>query len=234
MRLEITTPRIVPVSNMGTTSSIEKPTIHIVHILDGSGSMGPMDMRGPSKFDSAKAGMFEEITLLKADSEVNYLYSIIEFSDADTIVKVCDTTPIKDIDFSKLPFFSPRSQTALYDAVSQTLRQLLFEYKPDVKVLVKIFTDGGENGSVRFGKGATQTCISKAKNRGFVITFVGTNQDVEIMQKQFSLDKNDTLGYDGSSEGLKQAYNVSNIATMAYSKSVVRGEETRGFFNNKN
>jgi hypothetical protein len=234
MRLETTTPRIVPISNMGTISSIKKPTIHIVHILDGSGSMGESGSFN-TKFTNAKQGMLEEIDLLKANTEVNYLYSIVEFSSNSKIVKVADSLPVtSDFNLKVLPFFNPDGLTALYDAVGLTLRSLLFENKSDVKVLVKIFTDGGENDSRHFSSQAVKNVIREAEIKGFVITFVGTEYDTMNMIKTLDLKKDNTFSYNGTASGLKQAYNVANIATMAYSKAIVRGEETRGFFNNNN
>ena len=88
MRLETNKERIIPVVDSTATGSFVKPTIHIVHILDGSGSIA--GYRGSSKFESAREGMLEEINMLKKDDKVNYLYSIIEFDEPSRIIEVCN------------------------------------------------------------------------------------------------------------------------------------------------
>lgn len=56
-----------------------KPTIHNVFILDTSTSMEG------SKFSNAKVGLLDQVRLLKKEKDVNYTFSILQFSDADKI-----------------------------------------------------------------------------------------------------------------------------------------------------
>lgn len=228
MRVETNKERIIPVVN-STSGISDKPTIHIVHILDGSGSMA--GYRGSSKFESAREGMLEEINMLKKDDKVNYLYSIIEFDEPSRIIEVCSRKRISEIEFSKLPFFLPDGCTALYDAIGKTLNTLLVETK-DEKVLVKIFTDGGENASQRFNSSSTKELIESCKKLGYVITFIGTEQDVLKIQRNIHIDASNTLSHDNTAKGMRAAYQTVNSATMAYSKCVVDGVDTNtGFFN---
>lgn len=210
---------------------VEKPAIHIVHILDGSGSMGGFR---DSKFNSAITGMKEEVELLKNDVEVNYIYSITEFDYSYHIVKICDKVNINNVNIDKLNFFNPSGQTALYDAVGITLTDLLNNTKNE-KVIVKIFTDGGENGSTKFRSNAVSILVDLCNKRGFVITFIGTHSDVDIIQRDLHISKSNTLSHDNTTKGMTAAYQTVNSATMNYSKSVLRGNATTdGFFNNEN
>ena len=229
MRLETNKERNIPVVDSTATGTFVKPTIHIVHILDGSGSMGGYS--GSSKFNSAKEGMLEEINMLKKDDKVNYLYSVVEFDEPSRIKEVCSRQNVKDIDFNKLPFFLPDGCTALYDAIGRTLNTLLVETKGE-KVLVKIFTDGGENASRKYNSSSTKELIESCKKLGYVITFIGTQQDVLKIQRNINIDASNTLSHDNTARGMKAAYQTVNSATLAYSKSVLDGVDSNvGFFN---
>jgi len=230
MRLEESKERKLPVID-SIVGSVDKPVIHIVHILDGSGSME--GYRGRSKFQSAKEGMLEEINMLKKDDKVDYLYSVIEFDEPTRIREVCSRQNVKDIVFDKLPFFNPDGCTALYDAVGKTLNTLLVETKKE-KVLIKIFTDGGENASRKYDSQSIKKLIESCKKIGYVITFIGTEQDVLKIQKNINIDASNTLSHDNTAVGMRAAYQTVNSATMAYSKCVVEGVDSNvGFFFNK-
>lgn len=229
MRLETNKEKLIPVVN-STTGIIDKPTIHIVHILDGSGSMS--SYMGKSKFDSARDGMLEEINMLKKDKTVNYLYSIIEFDDTTRIKEICYKEKIENIEFSKLPWFTPSGCTALYDAVGFTLSKIKSD-STNKKVLVKIFTDGGENASEKHSSKSVRELIEYCKNMGYVITFIGTGSDVRRIQDNLKIDSSNTLTHDNTSRGVKSAFQTINAATINYSKCVVDGvDSTIGFFDN--
>ena len=229
MREQIKNERVIPNFSVGGT---EKPTIHIVHILDGSGSMG--GYKGVTKFQSAKEGMTEEVNILSKDNEINYLYTIVEFDESTRIKTICNKIPIKGIKINSLRFFEPDSTTALYDAIGFTLNNLITNTNNE-KVLVKIFTDGGENASKTFTKDSVRNLIQECEQKGFVITFVGTDRDVVIVQNNLNIKASNTLGYDGTAQGLKMSYRASNEATVMYSKSVAAGTDSiEGFFSNNN
>lgn len=213
--------KLIPVAEV---TGVNKPTIHTIHILDGSGSM-----RGP-KFDTAKSGIQEEIETLKNIKDVNYLYTIIEFSDFMSIKVLCNKIPIEDINFDKLPFFNANGGTALYDAIGNNLSSLLVQDFNET-VVVKIFTDGGENGSRTFNTNSVRELISKLEDKGVVVTFVGTEWDVKFMVRNLKLSNSNTLSHNNTPEGVKAAYLATMDATVEFSKSVVRGESnTRGFY----
>lgn len=209
-----------------------KPTIHIVHILDGSGSM---NWERPSKFDMAREGMESEIAILKKDNTVNYLYTIVEFDYPNHIVKVVDRVPINEnTKYSDFKLFTPEGNTALYDAIGTTLHDL-FARTEDEKVLIKIFTDGAENSSREYNSVTLSLLIDKAKEKGYVVTFIGTLLDVKMIQYKLRIEASNTLQFDGTTRGMKAAYQTANNATIMYSKAVVDGLDSNvGFFNEQN
>lgn len=208
-------------------ASTAKPVIHNVYILDASGSMSG------GKFTNALLGINKEVELLKKGDEVEYTQSIIDFSDNNDIRTVFFKVPIKNM----TSYHSgTRGSTALYQAMGQTIERLLSENKNGEKVLVKVFTDGGENDSKGLynsytGAAPLTNLIKRAEDAGFTITFVGTAQDVRAMQKNLSIHESNTLVHDNTERGVAQTFCLSTEATVLYSQSVVKGEDVkRGFY----
>lgn len=68
------TKKQIRVKKTSTKTTDKKPTIHIVDILDCSGSMFG------TKITNANKGIYEGIENLKKDNSINYLYTICGFS----------------------------------------------------------------------------------------------------------------------------------------------------------
>lgn len=203
-----------------TTKRVDasKPTIHVVHILDSSGSMGSGIY---SKWHNAVKGVQQEIEELKKDSSANYIFSLVVFGR--DIKKVIWQQPIAEVNYASEWRSTP--STALYDAIGTTL----FDYPQDNPVLVKILTDGEENSSRLYSEKDIKKQIEDLSEKDFTITFVGTKQDVQYIEVQLSIAKGNTLVHDNTSEGIKTAFEKSMAATRSYSTSVATGEFTKTF-----
>lgn len=203
------------------------PTIHNVHILDASGSMA-----GP-KLRNAIAGINGEITELQRDTTANYTQTIVDFSYPYDIVTHMYKVPIASC---KTFNTRDRGTTALNQAVGETLQRLLADNKNDEKVLVKIFTDGGENNSTGTFKDPKNLSelIKECEGKGFTVTFVGTENDVKIVVRDLGIFASNTLTHDNTARGVQASYTASAGATMSYAKKVLRKESvTENFFSKK-
>lgn len=203
-----------------------KPTIHIVNLLDNSGSMSG------KKFDNAYLGIKEEVKLLQVDTTANYTYTLFHFTDIPpyTGKATIDNVSIANV---VLPKLNADTGTPLYDTIIE-IRDLLIgkQYPVDTKVLVKIFTDGRDEHSKSYVKAAA-TAINEMKVNGITVTFVGTEEDVKFIIDKLNIDKSNTLVHDNTGEGVKAAFAVSNNATLNYTKNVVAGNDvSKGFYKN--
>lgn len=217
--------RVNKIVNKPSQEAISKPTIHNVFILDSSGSM----MGG--KYDAALKGINLEIEALKKQTEVNYIQTIVEFSNY--IENKIWMRPLLEI-----PNFQGRcfgGGTALYDAVGKTLDKLLTspEKSRDDKVLVKIFTDGEENTSISYNLRSLTQKIEDAEKAGFTITFEGTSSDVNYVIKNLNIKQSNTKIHDNTAAGIERSVQARVGATMLYAKSVVRGEDVSTNFYTK-
>ena len=211
----------------------EKPTIHNVYIIDISGSMGG------ARIKAAMAGVNGELDLLKKDDAVNYTQTIVEFSGYDHIRCNMYKVPIKEVGTFKT---SVVGSTALNQAIGETIERLRTDQKKDSegnyeKVLVKIFTDGGENDSqgiyspYKGGNQVISRLISTSEGEGFTVTFVGTEQDVKYVVNNLHVDFSNTLSHDNTERGIGQSFLLSAGATVEYAAKVLRKEDVkRGFY----
>lgn len=200
-----------------------KPTIHIVDIIDCSGSMSG------SKIRNAIRGINNGIQELKKDDKVNYTYTLCNFSGAHDIDFKYLNTSLDEVD---PVYFHDRGMTALYDAIGITLDKVKNEVLKGEKVLVNIYTDGGENGSYSYNSTKVSEMIEALKEN-FTVTFIGTDADVDNVISRLKIDESNTLKYDGSADGLAKGMQVNSVARSFYSASVAKGEDVSiGFYKN--
>jgi uncharacterized protein YegL len=204
-----------------------KPTIHVVDIIDCSASMSG------AKIQNAVRGINSGIEKLKSENDVNYTYTICDFSYHNDINYKHVLTEISKVQSVS---FRDRGNTALRDAIGETLDLIREKVKDNTeKVLVNIYTDGEENGSQIYSDGQIAALIETLQKENFTITFIGTNNDVNRVVKAYKLHESNTLKYDGSAKGLEVTLDSTSIARSSFKSKVLRGEDvTMGFYKDIN
>jgi hypothetical protein len=216
----------------------DRPTIHTINLIDASGSMNSADrLGGQTRYQAAILGINQEIKELKTDTTAQYLMSIYEF-DSVEIGKERVTEHCFETDVQKVEPINGRGasgNTPLYQTLGYVIETFLRKASRKDRVLIKVFTDGFHN--CMWGKyGNRQTCkelIHDAeKNAGFVITFVGTQEDVE-KAVDLGINLSNTMVYDGTATDLTRAMHTSTTSTMMYAANVSAGTDTTAdFFSN--
>lgn len=202
-----------------------KKVIHIVDILDCSGSMAG------GKIRNAVEGINNGILELKKSTEnIDYTYTLCDFSSHDDIQFRYLANSISEV---KSINVRDRGMTALNDAIGSTLTKIETKRLPEDKVLINIYTDGGENDSRLYTINAISKLISAVKEKGVTITFIGTETDTASAIKNYGIDNSNTLSYDGSSEGLFKTMSATQSARASYSSKVSKGQDVKtGFYKN--
>ena len=207
------------------TTPVEKPTIHVVDILDCSSSM-----QDGNKIGNARDAINKGIENLKSDTDVNYTYTVCEFSYSSTINFPCYMKKPSDVGRS-----SARSggMTALRDAIGTTLNKIKESVSSDSKVLVNIYTDGEENSSNKYSELEINKLISELQEQNFTITFIGTERDVRKVVQELNVQVSNTMSYDGSARGLANSMIATLGARGEFKSKVLRGEDVKtGFYKN--
>jgi len=211
-----------PVVNSGT-----KARIHNVFIIDASGSMSG------DKYITAISGVNELLKSIISDIDTDNNAMVVEF-EGDTIARRLELN-------DKIPTSylgkGTGGMTPLNQAIGETLKYVYEKRKKDYsendKVLVNIFTDGGENSSS--GPFANSKNLSKyikeLENEGFTITFVGTQYEVEYAINTLSMNMTNTLVHNNTSSDISRAFGDTVLARTRYSKTVsAGGDVTRQFY----
>lgn len=207
--------------------SSKKPTIHIVDIVDCSGSMAGKKIR------AAIEGVELGIKDLKENKEdIKYTYTLCDFCYSSKINWQYEVDKLKDVYGIS---FKANGYTALYDAIGLTLNKLVKSVGKKDKVLVNIYTDGGENDSKKYNASSVKELINDLKSKGFTVSFIGTDIDVSNVINSLGVDKSNTMSYDGSARELEKTLASTRAARTVYSKSVVKGKDvSKGFYKTLN
>lgn len=209
------------------------PVIYVVDVLDRSGSMGSYNTylhsytsKIRAAVDSINAGV---IKLQQEESSlgVKYKYMLTYFDTEIVLSKVYNN--IKEAPTKNE--ITGRGGTALNDAIMMTLLAIDEVKRPEDKVLVNIYTDGGENASRKYHARQVKEKIDILSEQGYTITFIGTDQDVDYMVRNLNVTRSNTMSYDGTSQGLSRSMSINSAARTEYSSKVAKGEDvTKDFY----
>lgn len=200
-------------------SNSSKPNIHVIDLVDTSGSMGG------GRIAAANKGINDGIISLKKDTIANYTYSLISFNTGYTPVIVSEKIEkIKEVKPLKTGGY-----TSLYDAIGKTFNELKLNKKTNV--LINIYTDGAENSSRLYNKETVSRLIKEYSTKNVVCTFIGTKYDVDYVVSNIGIDSSNTAVYNGSAEELASVLKKTSIARTAYSAKLSKGEDvSKGFY----
>lgn len=110
--------------------------------------------------------------------------------------------------------YNPESCTPLYDAIGFGISKLRHSVDEDGQVLVTIITDGIENDSHEYNYKAVTQLMDKMKERGWMITYIGANQDA--MREANKLHIENALDFDASEEGVSMMLAKERASRKAF------------------
>lgn len=172
--------------------------IHNLIILDESGSMSSIEI-------ATVSGLNETIQSIKKAQEKHpeqrQIVTLMSFNSRGRKYHY-DQTPATDIKLFKGEDYEPDSCTPLYDAIGLGISKLRRYVGDDDQVLVTIITDGMENDSHEYNYKAVTQLMDKMKDRGWMITYIGANQDAVRVANDLHIDNG--LEYDASEDGVTE------------------------------
>ena len=190
--------------NTNNTNNEIKQIHEVVAIIDRSGSMN-------GKEKDTIGGINSTFEVLKEEEDVNTITNIsIKLFDHEEIMLIRSTNlknvkPLKDHDFV------PRGQTALLDAIGNTLNYFMtrkLENENSYNICsIYIVTDGYENASKNYTSKKIKRMINEAEeNYNIKLLYLGANQDAILEASKFGIDSAHALNYSENSENVDSAY----------------------------
>lgn len=187
-------------------------TQHVCFVTDRSGSMS-------GKEEDTIGGINESIKVLfntKQESD-NIFVSLNLFDHEQFILKNCE--PIETTKYLTINDFKPRGQTALLDAIGDTLtyfmEKKLIDDKSYDSCVIYIATDGYENASRKYDNEKIKRMIQNADEKyNIKILYLGANQDAIFEASKFGINSSRAMNYTENTDNVKNAYRSMANATL--------------------
>lgn len=185
----------------------ERVVTEIIVVADRSGSMNLIVEDAVGGFNSFLADQRElpdeaYLTLVRFDHEYEVVFESVPIQEMKDITKET---------------IKPRGQTALLDAIGNTITDAMVRYvqSKNRKVIVVIITDGGENASHEFLIDDVKKLIENCKKYSWEFMFLGANIDAFAEGGKLGVAKGQTVQYEATSRGITTAYsNVSDTVSQ--------------------
>ena len=203
------------------------PNVHLVVLLDRSGSMASMAEQVVSGFNR-----------LLADQQgdgADALVTLIQFDSVEPLEVVADAVPILEV----LPLthrtFEPRGATPLLDATGRAVglasgRQadLAAQGRADERVLFVTITDGQENESREFTRQQIVELVQAKEEAGWTFVFLGAGLDAYAEAGGLGYHAGSVQAWAPDGTGADLAFASLSAKTRDYRGKVRRRETVDG------
>lgn len=182
----------------------DQPTVHIVAIIDRSGSMHNIHDDSIGGFNSFIAEQ------KKIDGPAKL--SLVLFDDKYQVVY--DDMDLKEVPELTKEVYTLGGMTAMNDAICRTLKKA-FEQNPE-KAIVCILTDGQENASSKYTTAQAKEMIQAARNKGWEVAFLAANQDAFATARAYGMNAALASNFTQDAIGTQTAYRALSASTANY------------------
>jgi uncharacterized protein YegL len=184
----------------------------ICALIDRSGSMLGKEM-------DTIGGINETFRVLRETKQPNEIIKIsIKLFDHEQILKLRNVE-LDNVNDLTRDDFSPRGQTALLDAIGDTLTYFMEKKLMDPgaydSCVIYITTDGLENASRRYDNEKIKKMINNAEETyNIKVIYLAANQDAIFESNKFGIDESRAMNYSETPENITSAYR--SAASVAF------------------
>ncbi len=196
----------------------------ICAVIDRSGSM-------IGKEEDTIGGINETFRVLRETKQPNEIIKIsIKLFDHEQILKIRNIE-LDDVNDLSCDDFIPRGQTALLDAIGDTLKYFMEKKLMDPgaydNCIVYITTDGLENASKRYNNETIKKMIINAEETyNIKVIYLAANQDAIFESSKFGIDETRAMNYCETPQSVSSAYR-SAASVAVRSRSLGKTEFTQ-------
>lgn len=178
-----------------SNASNDKVKVHNLIILDESGSM-------MSIYQPALDGVNETLQTIRGAQEEHpeqdHFVTLVTFDTGHFNQIYLDTPASKAIDLNTQQY-RPNGGTPLFDAMGRSINELRSKVAKEDIVLVTIITDGYENASREYDGKAIKSLVEAMRAEGWVFTYIGANQDVDVVAESMAIKHRMAFSADAAS-----------------------------------
>jgi len=183
-------------------------------ILDESGSMSCIERQ-------ALSGLNETLQTIRNAQEKHpeqkQLVSIVPF-ESGNIRLLRDKVAVTEVKDLRPEEYNPGACTPLFDAIGFGIESIRKHVSDDDSVLVTIITDGYENASREYSGKAIATIIDELKQKGWMFTYIGANQDALEVAKTMNI--NNALNFVQDEAGTAEMFRRERRSRERYMDSM--------------
>ena len=201
------TPKNVESQNDGHA---RKQRVFNLIILDESGSMEAIAKQAVSGLNET----FQTIrNAQKEHQEQQHFITFVTFNSA-RIRTVMNRQAVECDKKLKWTDYRPDECTPLFDAMGRSLNELKYHVGNEDVVLVTIITDGYENASREFDGRSIKKLVAQLKEKGWVFTYIGTNQDVDAVADDMGIRSR--MSYEYSDRGASDMFETEQSSKKRF------------------
>ncbi len=196
----VTTAEPQPENTQSAQPAKAPKRIHNLIILDESGSMMMI-------YRPALAGVNKTLQTIRESLHENpgqeQLVTLVSF-DSDHYNVIYANVPAEQTVDITVEQYRPSGGTPLYDAMGHGITVLREKVEEGDGVLVTIITDGEENSSRCYTGFAIKALVTEMRQKGWVFTYIGANQDVEAVAESLAI--NNSLEFQADEQGTRDMF----------------------------
>lgn len=189
--------------------------IYNVVILDKSGSMSSIRREAVNGFNET-LGSIRASQKQYADTQKHFV-SLYAFCGCGVEVLIEDE-PIEKVENLKYDDYKPCCMTPLFDAMGLvfTRYKVMLPTVEDGIVAATIITDGMENASTDYNSRSISALIDSLKERGWLFSYIGANQDAHKVAATMSIDN--AMNFVSDSNGTQAMFMAERTSRAKHSK----------------
>lgn len=214
--------------NMSKRTDNMKKRIFNLIILDESGSMGCIEKQA---IDGVNETIQAIVEAQKTHTDQEHFLTLVSFNSA-RITTIYDKVAADKIEELTPKQYNPACCTPLFDAMGGSITALQSFVADNDTVLVTIITDGYENASKEYNGEAIKALVEAKKTKGWIFTYIGANQDVEMVASRMSI--NNSMSFCSDESGTKKMFSKDRMARHRLYGKIARNETfedlSKGYF----
>lgn len=168
--------------------------------------------------DNTVSAVNEYVGGLNGDSDLDAAVSLSLFDTVHSglaLDLVIDGKSSKDWVPLTHETYVPRGSTPLYDATAATIARMKGEWhRPGETITLVIVTDGNENASKEHTKDSVKKLIEEVQKMGWLVMYLGANQDAFKVGAGIGLNFANTMDYDTKNIGATMR--AASRSTVSY------------------